>query len=92
MQFARRLRQGIRDGRITTSYRLWHNPRVKVGGHYPIDGGHVVIESVREIAPDTLTDALAVESGFDDLDAMLGVARHGTGQNMYRVTFRFEAD
>lgn len=91
MQFARRLRQGIRDGRITTSYRLWHRPRVTTGGRYAIEGGHVVIDSVQEIAPDALTDALAIEAGFDTLDDMLGVARHGTSETLYRVTFHFVA-
>jgi hypothetical protein len=34
MMFAKRLRQGIREGRITCTIRIWQRPHVKVGGVY----------------------------------------------------------
>src|SRR5690348_6626506 len=89
MMFAKRLRQGIRDGRITCTIRIWQRPRVKVGGVYPMEGGRVVVSSVREIVLDDVTDALARESGFDDAADLLQTARHGPGDNVYLIRFRF---
>jgi hypothetical protein len=37
MMFAKRLRQGIREGRITCPIRIWQRPHVKVGGVYPME-------------------------------------------------------
>ena len=63
MLFAKRLRQGIKEGRITCTVRIWQRPHVKVGGIYPMEDGHVV-ESIRRIALDDITGALARRSGF----------------------------
>ena len=39
MVFTKRLREGIRRGRIKCSVRIWMRPHVKVGGRYePKDG------------------------------------------------------
>ena len=37
MIFTKRLREGVRRGRITCSVRIWTHPHVKVGGRYPMD-------------------------------------------------------
>jgi hypothetical protein len=89
MMFAKRLRQGIREGRITCTIRIWQRPHVKVGGVYRMEGGRVVVSSVREIVLDDVTDALARESGFDDVADLLQTARHGPGDNVYLIRFRF---
>jgi hypothetical protein len=34
MTFDKRLRDGVRTGRITCSVRIWMRPHVKVGGRY----------------------------------------------------------
>ena len=34
MMFAKRLRDGVREGRITCSVRIWTRPHVRVGGVY----------------------------------------------------------
>lgn len=44
MTFTKRLREGIRRGRIKCTIRIWQSPRVKVGGRYPMEDGHVVVE------------------------------------------------
>lgn len=91
MMFARRLRDGVRSGAITTSIRIWQSPRVKTGGIYRMDPGHIVIDSVREIARDDITDAMARASGFADVADLLEVARHGRGTNVYLIGFRYVA-
>jgi hypothetical protein len=89
MMFAKRLRDGVRQGRITCSIRIWQRPHVKVGGLYPMDPGHVLIESIREIDLRDVTGDLARESGFDGVVDLLKVARHGRGSNVYLIRFRY---
>jgi hypothetical protein len=89
MMFAKRLRDGVRQGRITCSIRIWQRPHVKVGGLYPMDPGHVLIESIREIDLRDVTGDLARESGFDGVVDLLKVARHCRGSNVYLIRFRY---
>jgi len=89
VQFMKRLREGIRRGRIRCTVRVWMNPRVKVGGRYPMEGGHVVVDSVEEIAIDDITDDLAGESGFASVDDLMKIARHGRGENIYLIRFHY---
>jgi len=89
MQFARHLRQGVRDGAITCSVRIWQSPRVKSGGLYPMEGGHILVESIREIRLEDVTGDLARRSGFQGTVDLLKTARHGKGSNIYLVTFHY---
>jgi len=89
MMFARRLRQGIREGRITCTIRIWQRPHVKVGGRFPMEDGHVLVESIREIALGDVTGDLARESGFEGVVDLLKVAKHGSGSRVYLIRFRF---
>ena len=89
MQFTKRLRAGVRSGAITTSIRIWMRPHVKVGGRYPMEGGHVVVDSVEEITIDDITDDLAGESGFASVDDLMTIARHGRGENIYLIRFHY---
>jgi hypothetical protein len=54
-----------------------------------MDDGHVVVDSIKEIAFDDVTDNLARESGFDSADDLLRVARHGRGDNVYLIRFHY---
>lgn len=89
MMFARRLRQKVREGRVTCTIRIWQRPHVKVGGMYPMEDGHVLVESIREIAIDDISGELARESGFDGIIDLMKVAKHGSGTNVYFIRFRF---
>lgn len=90
MQFTKKLREGVRQGDITTSIRVWQSPRVKEGGHYPMEGGHVVVTSIREIGWGDISDSLARESGFRNLADLMETAKHGSGHKLYFIRFRFE--
>lgn len=87
--FAKRLRDGIRSGRITCTIRIWHRPRVKVGGVYPMEGGQVAVTSIRQIAIGDITGELARRSGFEGLVDLLKVAKHGSGRNVYLIEFEY---
>jgi len=87
--FTKRLREGVRRGRIRCSVRIWMRPHVKVGGCYPMDDGQIEVESIEPIELEDITDDLARESGFADVSDLLGVARHGPGQNIYLIRFHY---
>lgn len=89
MQFARSLRERIRRGRIRCTVRVWTRPHVKVGGRYRMDDGHVVVDSIEPMEPDQLTCDLAGESGFQSVEELLQVARHGKGEQMFLVRFHY---
>jgi hypothetical protein len=91
MMFATRLRDGIREGRITCTIRIWQRPHVKVGGIYPMEGGHIVVESIRQIAIADITGELARRSGFKGVIDLLKVAKHGSGTNVYLIDFEYIA-
>jgi len=87
--FAKPLREGIRRGRIRCTVRIWMGPRVKVGGRYRMDDGHVVVDSIERIRMKDITYDLARESGFSSLEDLLGVARHGRGKTVYLIRFHY---
>jgi hypothetical protein len=89
MVFTKRLREGIRRGRIRCSIRIWTRPHVKVGGRYRMDEGHIVVDSIAPIPITDVTYDLARESGFDSVDDMLRIARHGSGDNVYLIRFHY---
>jgi hypothetical protein len=89
MTFTKRLREGIRRGRIRCTIRIWLRPHVKVGGRYPMDEGHVVVDSVEAITLDDITDDLARESGFASVEDLLKIAKHGRGENVYLIRFHY---
>ena len=90
MQFTRRLREPIKRGEITTSIRIWKQPRVRTGNRYRLDEGHVVVERISEIGFDGITPRLARESGFAGVADLLKTARHGAGERVYLVEFHYE--
>jgi hypothetical protein len=89
MTFTKRLREGIRRGRIRCSVRIWLRPHVKAGGRYQMDEGHIVVDSIAEMSEDDITYDLARESGFDSVDDLLEVARHGRGDRVYLIRFHY---
>jgi hypothetical protein len=89
MQFAKRIREAVIRGDVTCSVRIWRNPRVKVGGRYRVGPGIIEIVAIREIALSDVTPELATRSGFLGVVDLLKVARHGAGQHVYLLEFRY---
>jgi hypothetical protein len=89
MMFAKRLREGIREGRITCTIRIWHRPHVKVGGLYSMEDGQILVQSIRQIAICDITGELARKSGFEGVVDLLKVAKHGSGTNVYLIDFEY---
>jgi hypothetical protein len=89
MLFTKKLRDGVRSGRITCSVRIWIRPKVKVGGRYRMEDGSIEVTSIREISMEDVTPELARASGFNGVVELLKIAKHGRGQHIYLVRFRF---
>jgi len=89
MVFTKRLRDGIRSGRIRCSVRVWMRPHVKAGGRYRMDEGQIVVDSIRPIRLAEVTHDLARESGFTSVEDLLQTAKHGRGDNVFLIRFRY---
>ena len=89
MVFAKQLREGVRRGRIRCSVRIWQRPKVKAGGHYRMDDGHIVVDSIEPITRRAITPTLARESGFASVKDLLEMAQHGPGRNVYLIRFHY---
>jgi hypothetical protein len=79
MTFTKRLREGVREGRITCSVRIWTRPHVIVGNRYRMDEGEIEIDSIAPIGLPDITPEMARESGFLGVVDLLKVAKHGKG-------------
>jgi hypothetical protein len=89
MQFTKRLREGVSQGKITCSVRIWMRPKVKAGGRYRMERGFIEVTSIREISMEDVTPELARASGFKGVVDLMKVAKHGSGRNIYLVKFRY---
>jgi hypothetical protein len=89
MMFAKPLRERVRSGEITTSVRIWQRPHVKVGGRYPLLDGFIEVTRLQEVDLDDVTEAMALEGGFESLEALMKTARHGRGERVFIVDFIF---
>ena len=87
MMFAKPLRARVVAGLITCSVRIWLHPRVRIGGRYPLSGGEIEVTALTEIDLADVTDALAIQSGFDTLTDLMATARHGRGERVFLVEF-----
>ena len=58
MQFTQRLHEGIRNGDITISVRIWQRPHVRVGNRYKLGDGMIQVDALREIGLDDITPQL----------------------------------
>jgi hypothetical protein len=92
MQFLKRLREPIRRGEIDSTVRIWQAPRVRIGGRYRLAPGHVVVDSIMPIDVRDVTPQMARRAGFEGLVDLIKVARHGTGRNVYFITFHYEGE
>lgn len=91
MMFVKYLRDGVRSGAITSSVRVWHQPRVTAGKRYRMDDGEIEVDSITPITVDDITPALARACGFAGVRDLMKVAKHGSGENVYLVRFHYVA-
>jgi hypothetical protein len=54
-----------------------------------MDEGEILIDSIELISLQDVSHDLAIESGFQSRADLLKVAKHGSGDNVYLVRFRY---
>jgi hypothetical protein len=54
-----------------------------------MDEGHIVVDSIEPIALTDVTYDLARESGFESVDDLLRMAKHGSGNKVYLIRFHY---
>ena len=89
MIFTKRLRDGVRQGEITCSVRIWQRPHVTPGKRYRMEEGEIEVDSIIPITYADITPDLARQSGFKGVVDLLNVAKHGPGENVYLVRFHY---
>ena len=92
MEFTKRLHGPITRGEVTCSVRIWQRPHVKVGGRYRLVEGFIEVTSIRRISLADVTPELAKRSGFLGVVDLLKVAKHGPGENVYLIEFKYHAE
>lgn len=90
--FTKRLRAPVMRGEITCTVRIWKGLRVKVGGRYALGPGHVEVTRIQHVDLDDITDEIARRSGFADLDDLMSVAKHGSGEQVFLIDFEYAED
>jgi hypothetical protein len=90
MGFTKHLHPLIMSGKVTCTIRIWQKPRVKVGGRYAFGGGFIEVNKIRQITLADITPELARKSGFAGLVDLLKIAKHGRGENVYLIDFRYK--
>ena len=89
MQFAKRLREGVRKGEITCTVRIWTRLQVRVGGRYKMEDDEIEVDSIESIGFPDITPELARASGFAGVLDLLKVAKHGKGEKIYLIRFHY---
>ena len=87
LAFTKENREGIRRGAIRGAVRIWEGPRVTVGEKFPVDDGHLVVDSIEETSLENITEDLARESGFRSAADLCGAAKLGDGEHLYLIRF-----
>jgi hypothetical protein len=54
-----------------------------------MEDGHIVVDSIAPITVTDVTSDLARESGFESVDALVRMARHGSGDQVYFIRFHY---
>lgn len=89
MQFTKKLHDGIRGGKITCTVRIWRSAHVRVGGRYKFGEGEIEVDSIVPIKRKDITPALARRSGFESVAALIKIAKHGPGEQIFLIKFHY---
>jgi hypothetical protein len=54
-----------------------------------MDEGHIVVDSIAQITVADITYDLARESGFESVEDLLQIAKHGSGDEVYLIRFHY---
>jgi hypothetical protein len=90
VEFSRDLRADVLSGRITVTFRLWRQPRVKTGGRYKVGTGQVEIDAI-ELVPFSSIDETDLRlTGEADLESLRRRAAHAGPIHDETLLYRIE--
>ena len=96
MQFSPELREAVASGDITVSFRLWSQPKVKVGGRYRVGLRFIEVDTIELVPFSSITPADVRSSGERSRDALRRRAAHAGPIDdhtwLYRVEFHVVSD
>ena len=91
MEFSPELRADVLTSHITVSFRLWRRPKVKVGGRYRVEAGHIEVDAVDLVPFSSIGPADVRRAGEEDLEALRRRAAHAGAIDddtlLYRIEF-----
>jgi hypothetical protein len=83
--------EGLARGDITTTFRTWKRPQVRLGGRYRAGPVDLIVDRLGQVKLRKITDDDARRSGFDDRDSLVEfLAKRQTlddGAKVWRVDF-----
>ena len=88
MLFARRLREGIHEGRIVLAFRRWKRCQVVAGHRYRTGAGLIEVDSVDVVGTADIDAAQAGQAGYGTVGELLADLRGEPHLPLYRIRFR----
>jgi hypothetical protein len=79
---------GIADGSVTLAFRRWDRPRMRPGSTQRTAAGVVLVETVDQVDPATLTEADATRAGVRSLAELRRLLERREGAHVYRMRVR----
>ena len=96
MQFSPDLRDGVLDGSVTLSYRLWTRPKVKIGGRYAVGPAWIEVDDIELVPFGTVSRVEVRQCGERDREALRQRTAHAgpvaDDTLVYRIEFHVVAD
>jgi hypothetical protein len=90
VQFSPDLREGVVDGSITLTYRLWTRPKVKVGGRYRMGPGAVEVDDIELVPFGSVTPAEVRRCGERDRESLRARTAHAGPVDDDTLVYRIE--
>jgi hypothetical protein len=91
VQFSPELRDGVVDGTITLTYRLWTRPQAKVGARYRVGPATIEIDDMDLVPFGTVTTADIRRCGESDRETLRTRTAHAgpvdDDTHVYRIEF-----
>jgi hypothetical protein len=90
VQFSPELRDGVADGRITLTFRLWSRPQVKAGNRYAVHGAQIEIDEMELVPFSSVTAADVKRCGETDRESLRKRTAHAGPVHDDTLVYRIE--
>jgi hypothetical protein len=91
MEFSSELRDDVRSGEITVTFRLWRRLMVKPGGRYRVADFYIEVDTIDLVPFSSIDDEDVRQSGEGDRESLRQRAAHAgpidDGTLLYRIEF-----